>query len=118
MVAAIFNPLQFFMRGISRQLRASKTQQGSRETASVKPLDRWHGGQTLHAGSAQQLQQQGLGLVIGLMGREQHLAGCDMPREAGISCVPCRGLQAMFADLRNLYAFKDNRDIQLLTILP
>ena len=46
------------------------------------------------------------------MGREQHLARSDMPRQTGIARAPCRIFQSMSADLRHLYALHRAGNVQ------
>ena len=56
LIAGVVDPLQIFLPGPDRQLRAGKIQQGPRQPALVKRRHGRHGRQAVHPGPAQQLQ--------------------------------------------------------------
>ena len=68
----------------------------------MKRHDRRHGRQTVYPGPAQQLQQHGLGLIVGLVGGEQNLAWPNMPRECRVTRAARGGFQPLSAGLRDL----------------
>ncbi len=71
--------------GVGTQGLASEAQQRAREPAGGERAQRRHGAQAVDARSAHQRQQQGLGLVVPVMGGQQPLPGRHEPAQPGVA---------------------------------
>ena len=106
--------MQFFPLRIVRELGPGETQQRAREPAGGKWRDFRHGGQSVGAGTAQQLQQHGFGLIVDMLRREQDFPRAHVARETGIARLPRRRFQPMLVDFRgrNKDALNRARNVQ------
>ena len=73
-VAGVFDPLQTFGLRMCTQGAARNLQQRPPHSTGAECAGDLHGRQPIHAGAAQRPQQEGLGLVIAVMGQRQPLA--------------------------------------------
>ena len=68
LIAGIILPLQPLLMGMALQNRSGLVQQGTPYGYSLAMIQGTHGGKPLHTRATQQAQQQGLGLIIAVVG--------------------------------------------------
>ncbi|MDT4847958.1 hypothetical protein FQZ97_820350 [compost metagenome] len=74
-VARVFHPGKPLRTGIGFQFGAGQLQQRPDQAALPQRPTLRHRRQSAHTGAAQQAEQQGLGLVVAVLGAEQDLVG-------------------------------------------
>ena len=74
-VAAVFHPCQLVFLGVGEQLGAGNSEEGAPQTdALIQRPQGWHGGKCAQPAAAQGGQQQGFGLVIGMVGKGDRIS--------------------------------------------
>jgi len=79
-------------------------QQGPCQPAFFERHALGHGGEAAHPGAPQGLEQEGLQLVVRVLGQQQHLAGMHRLAEHGVAPLPGHRLQALAGGGRDLHA--------------
>lgn len=79
---------------MSLQLAPAYIKQRPHQPTATEPAPGRHGSQSAHTGTAQQAEQQRFGLIVAMLGRQQHLAFFEAHFDGGVACLPRRLLQA------------------------
>ena len=78
-------------------------QQRAPQGAATQRTTFAHAAQPLRAGTAQQLEQHGLGLVVAVLGGQQAFVRLQRGGQGGVACVARGGFQAVTAAALNLH---------------
>ncbi len=111
-VAGVLDPVQPPGIRVGGQRGARRIQQGAQVLSTPQCGLRRHGSQAVHTAAAQQLQQQGLGLVILVMGGQQAVPVRQPVGQCGIARRTRRGLRALPGPGTCIDAERHIRDIQ------
>ena len=109
-VARILDPCQRVRLRIGKQLRAWYVEPRSPQPALSEPPPGAHRGESVAAGSAQRAQQEGLGLVVAMMGEREDLVLTQSGSEGRMPRSARCGLEAVAAIQRDVDA--DDRQRQ------
>ena len=105
-IGRIFYPRESVLPGIGFQLSTRHRQQRAHQLALAKRPGCRHAAQATHASATQQAKQQRLGLIVTMLGGEQHVAGPQRRGEGGIARLARRLFQAggvaLHLDMGNL----------------
>ncbi len=84
-VARVLQEVQAMLPGMGGDGGAGNTEQRPRQQAGGEGPLRRHPGQSAHPGAAQHLQQHRLGLVVAMVGGDQHLAVAETRPQPGVA---------------------------------
>ena len=111
-VARILDPAQLVFLGVGGQLGSTDLKQGPSQKSGSECRSLGHGGQAGNARTAQQLQQQRLGLIVPVLGGQQRVAGAEQAAECGIARAACRGFRTFPALRSRVHVANRERDVQ------
>ncbi len=94
LITWILDPGQPVSLRISMELGTVHIQQWPNQPAATQCPGSRHTGQPAHTGAAQQAKEQGFGLVISMLGSEQHFGRVQTLTEHRIARLPGRTLEA------------------------
>ncbi len=94
-VGGVLHPGQASATRLSLEGRPCNIEQRALEPPTAPVTARRHPGQAAHPAAAQGSQQEGLGLVIPVLGQPEGFAGRHSPGEAGVAGLSGRALDAL-----------------------
>ena len=103
LVAAVFDPGKRRLEGVLRQLTPCEPKQRPRQKTRAEGSRRRHSSQAAGAAAAKQLQQQGLRLVVLVMGGKQHVARTHHACERPVTRFPRHRFQTLPPGLLRLH---------------
>ena len=99
-VGLILNPFQSGATGMCLDVTARHIEQGTqqRRTGPLDTATGRHARQTTRSGTAQQMQQQGFGLIVSMMGKhnEIRIACGSLACQSFVTRLPCRTFQSLY----------------------
>ena len=95
------------------QVAARNLEQRPHVPAGAQRAARGHGRHALHAGAAQELQQQRLGLVLGMVRGQQALARPQLPRQRRVTRIAGRRLDGLAMACIDNHGRRIERNAQL-----
>ncbi|KAG1241419.1 hypothetical protein G6F68_016741 [Rhizopus microsporus] len=116
-IAGIFDPVQCMLVRVVQQCIARDLKQWSPQGVSTKVTVCGHRCKAIDAGTAQGAQQEGLGLVVLVLGQRQCFAVAQLGGERPAPCLPRCAFEAQACGVIDSYVVHGQVDAQRCALL-